>query len=119
MAEINIVQYHKGPIGEHFIAFKVFSGGDAILHAVLCALLFFIIKANCIFTGTSGGENVSHCEGANVLVAFNNYDFFMPPFCIANKKGAKKTNHTFLIEFAQKQPPSRPSAWNSCIALQN
>lgn len=78
------MQYHKVPIGEHFIALKVFLGGDAILPAVLGALLFFIIKANCIFTGTSccqvrqrRGENVSHCDGANFLVAFNNYHFFM------------------------------------------
>lgn len=77
------MQYHEVPIGEHFIAFKVVLGDDAILHAVLCALLFFIVKANCIFTGTSccqvrqrRGENVSHCDGANVLVAFNNYYFF-------------------------------------------
>lgn len=119
------MQYHKVPIGGHFIALKVFLGGDAILPAVLGALLFFIIKANCIFTGTSccqvrqrRGENVSHCDGANFLVAFNNYHFFMLSFCIAYKKGAKETNHTFLIEFARNSllpnPPSQSCIRNSC-----
>lgn len=47
---------------------------------MLGALLFFIVKANCIFTGTQccrvrkwRGANVSQCDGEFVLVAVDNF----------------------------------------------
>lgn len=116
------MQYHKVPIGEHFIALKVFLGGDAILPAMLGALLFFIVKANCIFTGTGTccqvrqrrGENVSHCGAANFLVAFNNYHFFYVVVLHSVLKRCQRSKPHIPHCVCPKQPPSQAYIRNSC-----